>query len=89
MVQVYLKAISSRAAAIYTNLANAKAKTLVYSYPRYCRQYLYRCFKFCKKRLFRKMGFVRRAKTSAKVLIPDDSRKEKQVSVSPRNCRNC
>lgn len=44
---------------------------------------------FAKKRLFRKMGFVRRAKTSAKVLIPDDSRKEKQVSVSPRNCRNC
>ena len=75
MVQTYIKAVSSRGAVINTSLAKATAKALIQRYPDVVGNVDIDSSSWAKS-LFKRMGFVRRMKTSAKVTIPDSARKE-------------
>ena len=70
-----MKAISAREAAININIVNAIAKALIQRYPETVGNIDIDTSSYAKS-LFTRMGFVKRAKTSAKVPIPDGARKE-------------
>ena len=75
MVQTYIKSVSSRGGLITSTLANAAAKALMARYPNMIANIDIDSSSWAKS-LFRRMGFVRRMKTSSKVTIPDGARKE-------------
>ena len=75
MVQTYIKSVSSRGGIITSTLANAAAKALMARYPNMIANIDIDSSSWAKS-LFRRMGFVRRMKTSSKVTIPDGARKE-------------
>ena len=75
MVQTYIKAVSSRGGLVTRTLANAAAKTLMARYPNLVGNIDVASSSWAKS-LFKRMGFVRRMKTSSKVSIPDGARKE-------------
>ena len=74
-MQVHLRAVNSQDAAINTNIAKATAKGLIQRYPDVVGNIDIDSSSWAKS-LFKKMGFVKRAKTSAKVSIPDGAREE-------------
>ena len=75
MVQTYIKAVSSRGDLVTRTLANAAAKALMARYPNLVGNIDVDSSSWAKS-LFKRMGFVRRMKTSSKVSIPDGARKE-------------
>lgn len=75
MVQSYIKAVSSRGALVTSSLAKATAKALMSRYPGAVGNIDVDSSSWAKS-LFKRMGFVRRMKTSSKVNIPDGARKE-------------
>ena len=75
MVQTYIKVVSSRGGLVTRTLANAAAKALMARYPNLVGNIDVDSLS-CAKSLFKRMGFVRRMKTSSKVSIPDGARKE-------------
>ena len=75
MVQTYIKAVSSRGVLVTRTLANAAAKALMARYPNFVGNIDVDSSSWAKS-LFKRMGFVRRKKTSSKVSIPDGARKE-------------
>ena len=74
MVQTYIKSVSLRGGLIMSTLANAAAKGLMARYPNMITNIDIHSSSWAKS-LFRRMGFVRRMKTSSKVTIPDGARK--------------
>ena len=75
IAQVHLRAVYSQDAAINTNIAKATAKGLNQRYPDVVGNIDIDSSSWAKS-LFKAMGFVKRAKTSAKVSIPDGAREE-------------
>ena len=75
MVQSYIKAVSSRGALVNSSLAKATAKALIQKYPHTVGNIDIDSSSWAKS-LFKRMGFVRRMKTSSKVTIPDGARRE-------------
>ena len=74
-VQSYLKALSNRGGVINTTIANATAKALIKRNPGECGIIDIESSRWAYS-LFKRMGYVRRRKTSSKVDIPDSARKE-------------
>ena len=72
MVQSYIKAISSRGAVINTIVAKSTAQALMERYPDIVGEI---DFTSWAKSMFKRMGFVKRMKTSSKVDIPDGARR--------------
>ena len=75
MVQTDIKSVSSHGGLIMSTLPNAAAKALMTRYPNMIANIDIDSSSWAKS-LFRRMGFVRRMKTSSKVTIPDGARKE-------------
>lgn len=75
MVQTYIRAVSTRGAVINTSLAKATANALIRRHPDIVGEIDIDSSSWAKS-LFKRMGFVRRVKTSSKVNIPDSARKE-------------
>eukprot|EP00794_Sanderia_malayensis_P013335 gene13335-14713_t len=75
MVQSYLRACSQRGAVISSCVAISTAKALIQKYPDTVGDIDIESSTWAQS-LFRRMGFVKRMKTSAKVDIPDGARKE-------------
>ena len=75
MVQTYIKAVSSRGGLVTRTLANSAAKALMARYLNLVGNIDVDSSSWAKS-LFKRMGFVRRIKTSSKVSIPDGARKE-------------
>ena len=73
-VQSYLRSVSDRGGAISRTVAVSVAKTLIKRYPKVVGKV--EVTETWAQSLLRRMGFVRRAKTSAKVEIPEGARKE-------------
>lgn len=75
MVQKYIEGMSNRGAVITWSIANAAAKALIRKYPGVVGDIDVDASTWAQS-LFRRMGFSRRRKTSAKVEIPAAARKE-------------
>ena len=75
MVQSYITALSSRGGLINRALAVSTAKALIERYPKHVRNIDLDSSSW-NRSLFKRMGYVRRMKTSTKVDIPDAARKE-------------
>lgn len=75
MVQAYLQAQSKQGCVINTSIANATARALIDRNPNLVGNIDLESSSWARS-LFRRMGFVRRRKTSSKVEIPDAARKE-------------
>eukprot|EP00794_Sanderia_malayensis_P006691 gene6691-7447_t len=75
MVQSYLRACSQRGAVTSSCVAISTAKALIQKYPDTVGDIDIESSTWAQS-LFRRMGFVKRMKTSAKVDIPDGARKE-------------
>ena len=70
LVQIYIKTLSIRGCTISTNLATAIAKALMQRYPDVVGNIDIDSSSW-EKSLFKRMGFVKRMKTSSKVTIPN------------------
>ena len=75
MVQTYLIAQSQRGCVINTSIANATARALIQRFPQAVANIDLESTALARS-LFKRMGFVKRGKTSSKVEIPDAIRKE-------------
>ena len=75
MVQSYIKAVSSRSALVNSSLAIAAGKALIQKYPNAVGNIDIDSSSWAKS-LFKRMGYVRRMKTSSKVKIPDGARRD-------------
>ena len=75
MVQNYLTSLSNRGGVINTVIANATAHALMMRYPNVVGEIEVDNSRWAKS-LFKRMGFVRRRKTSSKIDIPEGARKE-------------
>ena len=75
MVHTYLIAQSQRGCVINTSISNVTARALVQRFPPAVRNIDFEV-KSLGSRLFKRMGFVKRRKTSSKVEISDAARKE-------------
>ena len=75
MVQKYIQSMSNIGAVITWAIANAAAKALMRNYPGMVGEIDIESSSWAQS-LFRRMGYVRRRKTSSKVDIPDAARKE-------------
>ena len=70
MVQTYIKAVSSRGGLVTRTLANAAAKAFMARYPNLVGNIDVDSSSWAES-LYKRMGFVRRMKTSSEVSIPD------------------
>lgn len=75
MIQTYITSISSRGCVVNSVIAKSAAKALIARYPDAVGNVDIESSTWTKS-LFKRMGFVNRRKTSSKVDIPDDARKE-------------
>ena len=75
MVQSYIKAVSSRSALVNSSLAIVAGKALIQKYPNAVGNIDSDSSSWTKS-LFKRMGYVRRMKTSPKVKIPDGARRD-------------
>lgn len=75
MVQSYLTAQSKKGCVINVSIANATARALINRYPNSVGNIDIESSSWARS-IFRRMGFVRRRKTSSKIEIPEAARKE-------------
>ena len=75
MVQQHLRSLSKRGSVINTTVANATARALIVKYPHVAGDVDVESSRWAKS-LFARMNYVRRRKTSSKVDIPENARKE-------------
>ena len=78
MIQTYITSISSRGCVVNSVIAKSAAKALIERYPDAVGNVDIESSAWAKS-LFKRMGFVNRRKTSCKVDIPDDARKEIRI----------
>ena len=78
MVQKYIIASSNRGNVIYGSITTSTAKALISRNPGYFGQIDLESSS-CAQSLFRRMGFVHRRGTTAKLEIPDGAFKEAQL----------
>ena len=75
IIQKYIQSMSNRGAVITWSIANSAAKALMRKYPGIVGDIDIDSSSWAQS-LFRRMGFVKRRKTSSKVDIPEAARKE-------------
>ena len=79
MVQKYLRTYRSRGGPVTSIIAVSVAKVLIARNPQLNLEYVDLDSSLWAKRLFKRMGFARRMKTTDKVEIPEGARKEAEL----------